>query len=443
MQVNETQNEGLKRGYEITMSASELEAKVDEKLEAARPEVQMKGFRKGKVPKALLKKQFGKSVLGEAMQEGIDEALKSHFDSTGDRPAMQPNVTMKNEDWKEGDDVVVDVSYEKLPEIPEVDFASLTVEKMTATVDDEAVDEALNNLAATAQNFEKRRKGSKAKDGDQVTMDFVGKIDGEAFEGGSAEDFPLVLGSGQFIPGFEEQLVGVKEGEEKAVEVSFPEDYQAPNLAGKAAVFDVTIKAVSEPKPAEVNDELATKYGAEDLEALKGQLRERLAAEYANAARTVTKRNLLDALDKAVDFDLPPSMLDSEAQQIAHQLWHEENPEVEGHNHEKIEPTEEHIALATRRVRLGLLLAEVGQKQEIQVSDQELQQAVFRQAQQYPGQEKAFFDFIQSNQQALQQIRAPLFEDKVVDHILEQAKIEEKTVTKDELQKAIEDMDEE
>ncbi len=442
MQVTETLNEGLKRGYEITMTAAELDAKVDEKLEAARPEVQMKGFRKGKVPKALLKKQFGKSVLGEAMQEGIDDALKSHFDETGDRPAQQPDVKMTNDEWKEGDDVVVSVSYETLPEIPEVDFAALTVEKMSAEVEDAAVQEALENLAATAQNFEKRRKGSKAKDGDQVTIDFVGKVDGEAFEGGSAEDYPLVLGSGSFIPGFEEQLEGVKEGEEKAVEVTFPEEYQAANLAGKAATFDVTVKEVAEPKPAEINDELATKYGAEDLEALKGQLRERLAAEYANAARTVTKRNLLDVLDEAVSFDLPPSMVEAEANQIAHQLWHEENPDVQGHDHEKIEPTDEHNKLAERRVRLGLLLAEVGQKQEITVSDQEMQQAVFRQAQQYPGQERAFFEFVQKNQQALQQIRAPLFEDKVVDYILELAKIEEKQVSKDDLQKAIEAMDE-
>ncbi|RED11353.1 trigger factor [Pontivivens insulae] len=443
MQVTETQNEGLKRGYEITMTAAELAAKVDEKLEAARPEVQMKGFRKGKVPMALLKKQFGQSVMGEAMQEGIDDALKAHFEETGDRPAAQPNVQMKGENWKEGDDVVVSVSYEALPEINEPSYGDLTVEKLVAEVEDDAVDEALANLAESTQNFEKRRKGSKAKDGDQVTIDFLGKVDGEAFEGGAAEDYPLVLGSNSFIPGFEDQLVGVKEGDEKDVEVTFPEEYQAAHLAGKAAVFTVNVKQVAEPKAAEINDELATKFGMDDLDALKGQLRERLAAEYAGASRTVTKRNLLDALDGAVSFELPPSMVEAEAGQIAHQLWHEENPDVQGHDHEKIEPTDEHNALAERRVKLGLLLAEVGQKNEVTVSDQEMQQAVFRQAQQYPGQEKAFFDFVQSNQQALQQIRAPLFEDKVVDYMLELVKVEEKTVSKEDLQKAIEDMDEE
>ncbi|WP_339766239.1 trigger factor [uncultured Pseudosulfitobacter sp.] len=443
MQVNETLNEGLKRGYAITITAAEIEAKVNEKLVEAQPEVEMKGFRKGKVPMALLKKQFGPRIMGEVMQESVDGAMSKHFEDSGDRPAMQPDVKMTNENWKEGDDVNVEMSYEKLPEIPEVDLSKIKLEKLVVKSDDAAVEEALGNLAETAQDFADRKKGSKAKDGDQIVMDFVGKVDGEAFEGGSAEDYPLVLGSNSFIPGFEDQLVGVKEGEEKAVTVSFPEDYQAEHLAGKEAVFDCTIKAVKEPKAAEINDEMAKKFGAEDLAALKGQIAERLEAEYAGAARAVMKRGLLDALDKAVSFDLPPSLVDAEAGQIAHQLWHEENPDVEGHDHPDVTPTDEHKTLAERRVRLGLLLAELGQKAEVEVTDAEMSQAVMNQARQYPGQERQFFEFVQQNPQMQQQLRAPLFEDKVVDYVFDQASVTEKEISKDELQKAVEALEDE
>ena len=351
MQVTETLNEGLKRGYSITVTAAELDAKVNEKLAEAAPEIEMKGFRKGKVPMALLKKQFGPRVLGEAMQESVDGAMSKHFEDSGDRPAMQPKVEMTNEDWKEGDDVEVAMSYEALPEIPDVDYSKIKLEKLVVKPAEADIDEALGNLAENAQNFEDRKKNSKAKDGDQVVIDFVGKVDGEAFEGGSAEDFPLVLGSGQFIPGFEDQLVGVKTGEEKAVEVTFPEEYGNADLSGKPAVFDVTVKAVKEPKAAAIDDELAKKFGADDLEALKAQVTERLEAEYSGASRAVMKRGLLDELDKAVSFELPPSLVEAEAGQIAHTLWHEENPDVEGHDHPEIEATDEHKELASRRVR--------------------------------------------------------------------------------------------
>lgn len=443
MQVTETLNEGLKRGYSIVVSATELDDKVNEKLNEAQPEIEMKGFRKGKVPLPLLKKQFGQRLLGEAMQETIDGAMSRHFEDSGDRPAMQPDVKMTNEDWKEGDDVHVEMSYEALPEIPEVDLNKIELDKLIVKADDAAIDEALGNLAETAQDFEARKKGSKAKDGDQVVMDFVGKVDGEAFEGGSAEDYPLVLGSNSFIPGFEEQLVGVKIGEEKAVTVSFPDDYQADHLAGKEAIFDCTIKEVKEPKAAEIDDELAKKFGADDLAALKTQIGERLETEYGQAARAVQKRALLDALDKLVSFDLPPSLVEAEAGQIAHQLWHDENPDVEGHDHPEIEPTDEHNRLAERRVRLGLLLAELGQKAEVEVSDAEMSQAIMNQARQYPGQEREFFEFVQQNQQMQQQLRAPLFEDKVVDYVFELAKITDKEVSKDDLQKAVEALDDE
>ena len=443
MQVTETLNEGLKRGYAIIVTAGELDAKVNEKLIEAQPEIEMKGFRKGKVPMALLRKQYGQRLLGEAMQDAIDGALNSHLESSGHRPAAQPTMKMTNEDWKEGDDVHVEVIYETLPDVPDVDFKKIKLERLVVKADEASVTEALENLAKTAQNFEDRKKGSKAKDGDQVVIDFVGKVDGEAFEGGSAEDYPLVLGSNSFIPGFEAGLVGVNAGEEKDVDVTFPENYGAENLAGKAAVFTCTVKAVKEPKAAEINDDLAKQFGAEDLAALKGQISERLEAEYTGAARAVAKRALLDALDKVAKFDLPASLVEAEASQIAHQLWHEENPDHHGHDHGAIETTAEHTKLAERRVKLGLLLADVGQKAEIKVTDAELTQAVMNQARQYPGQEREFFDFVQKNAQFRQQLQAPIFEDKVVDHIFAEAKVTEKEVDKDALQKAVEALDEE
>jgi trigger factor len=443
MQVTETLNEGLRRGYRIVLPASELEETVNGKLAEAQPTIEMKGFRKGKVPMALLKKQFGQRLLGEAMQETIDGAMSKHFNDSGDRPAQQPDVKMTNEDWKEGDDVEVEMSYEALPTIPDVDFKAIDLEKLVAKADEAAVDEALANLAENAQDFKDRKKTAKAKDGDQIVFDFLGKVDGEAFDGGASEDYPLVLGSNSFIPGFEEQLVGVKTGAEKDVVVTFPEEYGAAHLAGKEAVFSCTVKAVKEPVPAEINDELATKFGAEDLAGLKVQIAERIEAEYAGAARAVMKRALLDALDEKVKFELPPSMVETEAGQIAHQLWHEENPEVQGHDHDPVETTQEHRDLAERRVRLGLLLAEMGQRAEVQVSDAEMQQTVMAQARQYPGEERQFMEFVQSNEQMQQQMRAPIFEDKVVDYAFELANVTEKEVSKDELEKIVEALESE
>ncbi|RDC74477.1 trigger factor [Rhodovulum sp. 12E13] len=441
MQVTETVNEGLKRAYHITIPAAELDEKVDAKLREAQPEVEMKGFRKGKVPLALLKKQFGTRLLGEAMQEAVDGAMNRHLEETGDRPALQPQVEMVGENWQEGDDVVVSMQYEKLPEIDEPDLSGLKLEKLVVKATDEDIQEALEGLAEQAKNFED--KDGAAEEGDQVVLDFVGKLDGEAFEGGAAEDFPLVLGSGQFIPGFEEKLVGVTAGDETEVQVTFPEDYGAEHLKGRDVVFDCTIKAVKAPAKAEIDDDLAKQFGAEDLEALKGQIRERLESEYGNAARAVMKRHLLDALDEQVSFDLPPTLVDAEAKQIAHQLWHEDNPDVQGHDHPEIEPTDEHVKLAERRVKLGLLLAELGRQKEVEVTDAEMTQALMNQARQYPGQERAFFEFVQKNPQAQQQIRAPLFEDKVVDYIFEMAEIEEREVDKDTLKEAVDKLEDE
>ena len=443
MQVTQTLTEGLKRGYTITVTAAELDAKMQQKLIEAQPTIEIKGFRKGKVPMAMLRKQFGPRLIGDAMQEAIDAAMKEHFDTTGDRPAMQPDVKMVDgENWKEGQDVVVDMAYEALPAIPDVDASKVVLERLIVKAEETAVSEALESLAKTSNSYEERKKTAKAKNGDQIVIDFKGSVDGESFEGGTADDYPLVLGSSSFIPGFEEQLVGAKSGDEVSVKVDFPAEYGAAHLAGKAAVFACTVKTVSEAKPAAIDDDLAKKFGAENLAALKGQISDRLEAEYMGAARAVMKRSLLDQLDELVSFALPTTLVDAESSQIAHQLWHEENPEVHDHNHGSVETSDEHKTLAVRRVRLGLLLAEIGRKADVQVTDAEMTQAVMNQARQYPGQERQYFEFVQKNPQMQQQLRAPIFEDKVVDFIVAGATVTEKVVSKEDLQKAVEALEE-
>lgn len=437
MQVKETLTEGLKRGYEIKLTAEELDKKVTEDLMAAQPDVEIKGFRKGKVPLALMKRKFGEQVMGEAMQKSIDEALTKHLEDTGDRPAQQPNIKMKNEDWKPGDDVELSVSYEKLPEIPDIDFKKVKIEKLIVKPTKIEISNALSELADTSKDFVDEKKGAKAKSGNQVVIDFSGKVDGEPFDGGTGVDYPLVLGSNSFIPGFEEQLIGFKVGEAVKVKVNFPEDYQAEHLKGKAAVFECNIKAIKKAIPSKIDDELAKKFGAEDLKSLESQVSNRLEQEYSAASRSIMKKQLLDELAKIAKFDLPPSLLETEAKQIAHQLWHEENPKVEGHDHPEIKTTSEHKKLAKRRVSLGLLIAELGRKNDIDVSEAEVSQAIMNQARQYPGQEKQFFEFVKKNPQMEQQMRAPIFEDKVIDFIFELVKISEKNINKASLEKAL------
>ena len=443
MQVTETRADGLRRAYEVVVPANTLEARTTEKLKTVRSGFQMKGFRKGKAPLPLLKKMFGKSLLGEVVQETVEETVSEHLKETGHRPAQQPEIKIVNQEFDEGDDLKIEFAYECLPDVPEPDFSDINLERKIVNVDDRAVEEALTRLAESATEYEARGKTAKAKDGDQVVVDFVGKIDGEPFEGGTAEDYPLVLGSGSFIPGFEEQLVEAKTGDQREIKVTFPENYGAGHLAGKEAIFDTTGKEVRAPKPAAIDDKLAERYGAENLDKLKEQIRERIGAEYAESSRSLLKRRLLDALDAKVSFELPPSLVEAEAKSIAHQLWHEENPDHTGHDHPEIEPTEEHRSLAVRRVKLGLLLAEIGKKQKVEISEQEMGQAIMSQARRFPGQERQFFDFVRQNRQALEQIRAPIFEDKVIDFILSKAQVSEVPVSKDEFEKELEALDDE
>jgi trigger factor len=442
MQVTETKAEGLKREYKLVVTADALDAKTTEKLEVLRKDFHMKGFRKGKAPLKLMKQHFGKSVLGEVVQETVENTVADHLKEQGHRPARQPDIKIENEKFEAGDDLKVEIAYECLPEVPEVDFSSIKLERRAVTVDDAAIDEALDRLAKGSVSYEPREEGAAAEDGDQVVLDFTGRIDGQTFDGGEAEDYPLVLGSESFIPGFEGQLVGCKAGDEKEVEVSFPEQYGAPNLAGKDAVFSVTVKEVRKPKAAEIGDALAQRYGAEGLDQLKEQLRERIGQEYSGASRSLLKRRLLDRLDEIVGFDLPESLVQIEAKSIAHQLWHEEHPDHQGHDHPEIEPADDHVKLAERRVKLGLLLADIGSREKVEISEQELGQAIMAQARRYPGQEREFFEFVRQHREALEQIRAPLYEDKVVDLILERAEVTEKPVSKDELQAELDALDE-
>ena len=375
------------------------------------------------------------------VQETVEQAVADHLKESGHRPAQQPNIKIVNENFNEGDDLQVEFQYECLPDVPELDFSAIKLERKVVTVEDGAVDEALAKLAESSTNYKARGKTAKAKNDDQIVVDFTGKIDGEPFDGGTAEDYPLVLGSNSFIPGFEEQLTGAVTGEEREVKVVFPDNYGAPQLAGKDAVFACTVKEVRAPEPAAIDDELAVRYGAEDLDQLKSQIRERIGAEFADAGRALIKRRLLDALDGMVDFELPPSLVAVESKSIAHQLWHEENPDHEGHDHPEVEPTGEHNSLAERRVRLGLLLADIGAKAEVEISDQEMGQAIMTQARQHPGQEREFFDFVKQNRPALEQLRAPIFEDKVVDLILAKAEVTELAVSKADFEKELEALD--
>jgi trigger factor len=473
MEVTEVRVEGLKREYRAIATAAEIEARIDAKIKDLQPTAQLKGFRKGKAPTSLLKKMFGKSMHGEVMRQVVDETVRNHLEQNNHRPAMQPNVKIVNDSFDAGDDLNLEFYYELMPEIPELNLKEIELERLTVATDDAAVEDALRNFAKNAKSFV--TKDGAAENGDQVVMDFVGSIDGEKFDGGAAEDFPLELGGGRFIPGFEDQLVGVCAGDAKDVNVTFPEDYSATALAGKAAVFAITVKEVRSAQDAEIDDALAKRFGSDNLNALRERIRAGLSEEYRVVARGLLKRQLLDKLEENLSFEVPPTMLDDEAKNIAHQMRHDEhaaahehehededqdhedqddedqdhkdqghenqgheNQDHEDQDHERIEVSDEHRKLANRRVRLGLYLQELGSKNEIRVSDPEISQEAARRAGGYAGEEKAFYDWIMSNAQMKQQISAPIFENKVVDFIFEQASVTERAVSADELKAEVE-----
>ena len=436
MQITQTNSDGLRRDFTIVVEAAEIDTKVTERLTSVGAEVKLPGFRPGKVPLAILRQRFGKSVMGEVLEQTVNEMSQKALDDNDLRPAQQPKIEITSFD--EGKDLEFTLEVEVMPDFKPMDFSKLKLEKPVAEVEDEKVDEALKEIAGQQKNFEKVARNRKSKEGDALLIDFVGKLDGEAFEGGSAEGHQLELGSNTFIPGFEEQLVGAKGGDDVEVKVTFPENYGAEHLAGKEAVFEVKVHEVQEAAEVEINDEFATKLGLENLAALKDAIRGQIEQQYNQLSRQALKRGMLDAMAEAHDFDVPPGMKQGEFDNI----WQQFQQELE-QNGEKLEDQDqseeelkaEYMGIAERRVRLGLLLAEVGRINNIEVSQEEVNQAMIAQARNYPGQERMIFEMFQKRPEMQAQLRAPIFEDKVIDFISELATVTEKKVSVEDLMK--------
>lgn len=443
MQTVETLNEGLKRAYTLTITAKDIEGKVDAELKRIAPQMKMPGFRPGKVPTNLVRKMHGPALLQDALNTALQEGVQSLIAEKNLRPAMQPQVELVGE-YEQGKDATLNVTLEVLPQVPTPAIDALKLERLTVPVADEAVDEQLQKFADQQKRWDDA--GDKAAEqGDQVTVDFVGKTaDGVAFEGGSGEDMAVEIGGGRLIPGFEDQLVGVKAGEEKQISVTFPEDYPAKNLAGQPATFDLTIKSVKTAGEAKVDDEMAKNLGLESLEQLRGLLKGQIEQEHNGLTRTYMKRKLLDQLADGHDFEVPPSMVEAEFSQIwaqlEHEATHEEDPEAAKSEMEK--ERDDYRKIAERRVRLGLLLSEIGQANGVDVTAQEMNRLIAQAAQQYgPEDRQRFIQYIQQEPMAAAQLRAPLYEDKVVDFLFDKAEITDRETTREELEAAIESED--
>jgi trigger factor len=440
MQVTETGAEGLKREYRVVVPATDLEARVKERLDDLKGRVQLRGFRPGKVPVAHLKRLYGKSAMAEVIEAAVREANSKIVSDGGFKLATEPKVVLPTDEGAvegviEGrSDLAYTVEMEIVPPITLADFKTIKVERQTAPVDDAEVDQALQTLAEQNRPF--AAKGDGAEKGDRVTVSFQGTMAGETFEGGSGEDVPMVLGSGQFIPGFEDQLIGIKAGESRTFDVTFPENYPAPAVAGKAATFAVTAKAVEAPGAVATDDEFAKTLGLESLAKLRDALRERIEREHAGASRQRLKRALLDQLDSLHKFEPPPTLLEEEFNNVWSTI--ESDLKQQGRTFADEGTTEEkarveYRSIAERRVRLGLVIAEIGEKNNIKVTDEQLTQAIVAQARMVPGQEQRVWDYYRNNQGALAALRAPLFEDKVVDFLLELVEVSDKQVSREEL----------
>lgn len=444
MQIKQTINEGLKRAYKIIIAADEIAERIDSEIKKIAPQVRMPGFRPGKVPANLVKKMHGEQLHAQAVKDLIRESTDKVIKDEELRPAMQPQIAL-GEGYEEGKDAEVTLELEVLPEIEAPSTDGLKLEKLVVPVTDEQIDEAIQNIAGQNKSYKDAPKTKKAAEGDQVIIDFVGKLDGEPFEGGTAQDAPLVLGSGTFIPGFEEQLTGVKTGDEKTITVTFPEDYQAEHLAGKEATFDITVKAVKVETETKIDDEFAKQLGLDSIDKLKEIIKGQLEQQTAGLTRTQMKRALLDQLAAGHDFEVPESMVEAEFQQIWAQLQQEaandENPEEALKEIEA--EKDDYRAIAERRVRLGLLLSEIGQANGVEVTGQEMQMLIQQAAAQYREEDRErFVQYIQQEPMAAAQLRAPLYEDKVVDFLFDKAEVTEREVTQEELQAAIEADDE-
>jgi len=443
MQIVETLNEGLKRAYTLTVTAKDIDARIDDEVKSIAPQVRMPGFRPGKVPANLVRKMHGPALEREALDKSIREGVEKVIADNQLRPAMQPSVEL-TEDYEAGKDAEVKIALEVLPAVPAPQIDGLKLERLVVEVSDAQIDEAVERIAGQSQRFDDAPKSAKAKTGDQVVMDFVGKIDGVAFEGGTGSDMAIVLGSGNLIPGFEEQLEGVKAGDEKTINVTFPKEYQAANLAGKDATFDLVITAVKHPSDKPVDDEFAKQLGLESLEKLRELLKGQIEQEHGGLTRTYMKRKLLDQLADAHDFEVPPGMVEAEFGQIwaqlEHEASHEEDPEAARAEMEK--DKDDYRAIAERRVRLGLLLSEIGQANGVEITQAEMNRLVAQAAQQYAPQDRErFVEYIRQEPMAAAQLRAPLYEDKVVDYLFEKAEISERTVAREDLEAAIESED--
>ena len=447
MQVTEARNEGLKRELKVVIDRSELGQLFTKRVDEVKDRVQLKGFRPGKVPTSHLKKVYGRSLMAEVVQSAVTERSREALEARKERPAFQPEIKF-SEDEKEIEkviggeaDLAFTMNFEVLPEIALADLRSVEVERPVASVGDADIDKALERLVDSNLTFE-TAEGRAAETGDRVTIDFLGKIDGEPFEGGKAEDAPVVIGQGGFIPGFEDGLKGAKAGDERVVEATFPEAYPVPALAGKKAQFEVVVKEVAVPKRPTVDDGFAKNFGMEDLAKLREAMSKRIEQEYGAASRAKAKRALLDALDKAHAFDLPPTLVENEFKEIWGQLTRslEQAGRTfadEGKSEESVRA--EYQKLAARRVRLGLVLSEIGDKNAIKVTDEEMARALAEHVRRFPGQERKAYDYFRKTPGALAQIRAPLYEEKVVSYILELAKVTDKTVPAEELLKAEDD----
>jgi len=448
MNVTETASQGLKREFKVVVNAATLAQQAESRLAEMAPKAQIKGFRPGKVPVAHLKRLYGKSVMAEVVQKAIDDGARTVFADRNLKPAYQPEVKLPEaadevEQIMDGKkDLSFDVSAEVIPEFQVKDHAGLALTKHVVSVTDAHLDEAVERLASGSKSWETKDAKAKAEKGDRVTISFVGKIDGKAFDGGTGENIPLELGSNQFIPGFEDQLIGKKTGDEVVVKVTFPESYGVPELAGKPAEFETKIASIDAPKAATVDDEFAKRMGFESLAALRDMLQGGIEREFGRMTSMKLKRDVLDALDKEYTFELPQKLVEAEFNGIWNALQNEmqrAGKSFADENTTEDEARKEYRAIAERRVRLGLVLGTLGEKENIQVNEQELQQALIARVRQFPGQEKQVYDYYRKNPSALIELRGPIFEQKVVDLIVGKASVTDKETSREDLQKMVEE----
>ncbi len=446
MQVTETASHGLKREFKVVMAAGDLAKRLDDQLDEMKTKVRINGFRPGKVPVAHLRRLYGKSIMSDVIQQAVGEANQKILEDHGLRAAMEPKIAL-SEDRDEIErvleakgDLAFTINMEALPKFEVGGFDTLELQRLVAPLEDSEVEAALQRLALRSRTY--TPKDGAAADGDRVTLSFAGKLNGEAFEGGTSESMEVVIGSEQFIPGFEQQLVGIKAGEERVLNVSFPETYAVPKLAGQAVTFDVKAFDIAAPEALVMDDEFAKTFGFEDFSALQNSVRESLQRDHDSMSRDKLKRALLDALDVQYSFELPEGLVEAEFANIWQQAAAEQASS--GRSFADDDTTEEaakaeYHKIAERRVRLGLLLADVGERAKVEISEEDLRAALFRRARSFPGQEREVLDFYMKNEQAMAEIRAPIFEDKVVDHIIAQAKVSDHAVTREELFKPLEE----